>query len=50
MWSKIKTYLKKVKARTIDALIDAVGEGFELVNLEDIAGWYKDCGYTVPLQ
>jgi transposase len=45
MFSKLKTYLRKVKARTIPSLRDALGDGLRTVTASDIAGWFKSCGY-----
>ena len=44
-WSKIKAFLRKVKARTYDALFEAVGVALDIVTVEDIIGWVKHCGY-----
>ena len=44
-WSKIKSYLRKVKARTYDALFDAIGEALNSITASDILGWVKHCGY-----
>lgn len=49
MWSKVKSYLRKVKARTTDTLFDALGKAFDLVSLKDISGWFKHSGYSIPL-
>jgi transposase len=45
LFSKLKAHLRKAKARTIDALGDAIGEGLRTVTASDIAGWFKSCGY-----
>jgi transposase len=45
LFSKLKAYLRKAKARTIDALRDAIGEGLRTITASDIAGWFKSCGY-----
>jgi transposase len=45
MFSKLKAYLRKVKARTVEALRDAIGDGLRTVTPSDIAGWFKSCGY-----
>ena len=47
MWSKIKAYLRKVKARTVDLLEIAIAEGFDLITPSDIAGWFKEDGYSI---
>jgi len=44
-WSKIKAYLRKVKARTFDELFSAMGAALNLVTVEDIRGWVGNCGY-----
>ena len=45
LFSKIKAYLRKVKARTIEALHEALGEALRTVKDSDIAGWFNSCGY-----
>jgi transposase len=46
-WSKIKAYLRKVKARTYDALFTAIGVALSLISLGDISAWIKHCGYNL---
>jgi transposase len=48
LFSKLKAALRKMKARTIDALIDAIGEALRSVTPEDIRGWFAHCGYPTP--
>lgn len=49
MFSKTKTYLRKVAARTTDTVITAMGEALELVTPSDILGWFHDrCAYAMP--
>jgi transposase len=45
MWSKIKAYLRKVKARSHDSLLPAISAAFQLVSTHDIAGWFAHSGY-----
>lgn len=47
MWSKLKTYLRKVKARTKQELDRAISEGLKLITKSDCRGWFKHCGYQV---
>jgi transposase len=47
MWSKLKTYLRKAKARTSEELDRAVAEGLKLITGNDCRGWFKHCGYEV---
>ena len=46
-WSKIKTYLRKVKARTEAALFQAIKEALATITEADIRAWVKFCGYSV---
>jgi transposase len=45
-WSKIKTHLRKAKARTVDKLYSAIGAGIRLVTPDNIHGWFNECGYS----
>jgi len=38
MWSKVKSYLRKVSARSKKALIHAIGEAHENVTMQDAVG------------
>lgn len=49
MWSKIKTYLRKAKARTTEALITAIREALETITATDALNWLRHCGYGVAL-
>jgi transposase len=46
-WSKSKTFLRCAKARTIDALIDAIKQALDTVTAADIQGWFAHCGYPI---
>ena len=45
MWSKIKTFLRSAKARTFDALLDALAAALRTITLHDTQGWLSLCGY-----
>jgi transposase len=45
VWSKIKAYLRKVKARTLEILYSAISEALATITPVDIEGWIKHCGY-----
>jgi len=47
MWSKLKTYLRKVKARTSEELDRAVAEGLQLITESDCRSWFRHRGYQV---
>jgi transposase len=46
-WSKIKTYLRQAKARTRQALEQALKEVLMLITKEDAEGWFMSCGYSI---
>jgi transposase len=46
MWSKVKSFLRKAKARTKEALHDAVAAALKTITSEDAQGWFISCGYT----
>jgi transposase len=47
-WSKIKTALRAVAARTVESLRDALDTAVAEVTAHDAAGWFGHCGYTPP--
>ncbi len=47
-WSKVKTALRAAKARTFEALVDALTEAFGSVSQQDVAAWFAHCGYVKP--
>lgn len=49
MWSKVKAYLKKVKARTQEELEAAIKAALETVTVSDCLNWFRHCGYEVTL-
>ena len=46
-WSKVKTALRKAKARTREALERARGQVLSTVTAGDARNWFAHCGYTV---
>jgi transposase len=47
-WSKIKTALRAAKARTFDALLEALTKALRSISLTDIQEWFAHCGYALP--
>ena len=47
MWSKIKAYLRKLKARDPESLFKAVGCAMEQVTQHDVRNWFASCGYSL---
>lgn len=45
MWSKLKTYLRRTKARTRETLWDGIGEALATVTPKDAFGWFLSSGY-----
>jgi transposase len=45
MWSKVKEILRSLKARTAEALLDAIGMALRAVTPTDAEGWFAHCGY-----
>ena len=45
LWSKIKAFLRKEKARDADLLIDAIEKAYSTVSVDDVLGWFSTAGY-----
>jgi transposase len=48
--SKIKTILRKLGARTHEALLEAIEEALSKVSPADAVGWFNHCCYQVEVQ
>jgi transposase len=46
MWSKIKAFLRKVKARSQDILLDALPDAFASISVQNFIGWFYHDGYS----
>ena len=46
-WSKLKAILRKAKARSREALDEALTQAIEHITQSDAKGWFKLCGYAV---
>lgn len=46
MWSKVKAFLRKAKARTTDALLEAIRDALRSVTADDARSWFNECGYV----
>jgi transposase len=49
-FSKIKKILRKLQARTHEALLEAMEEALSAVTPGDVAGWFDHCGHQVEVQ
>jgi transposase len=45
-WSKLKTYLRSVRARTYETLSDAMSAAIKLITATDARNWMRHCGYV----
>ncbi len=48
-FSKAKGLLRKAKARSFEALVEASGEALSAVTSQDAHGFFAHCGYGAPL-
>ena len=46
-FSKVKGILRRIGARTREALVEATGQALDAVSRRDAAGWFGHCGYHV---
>ena len=44
-FSKLKACLRRVEARTREALVEAIGAGLDTITAQDAQGWFRHCGY-----
>jgi transposase len=44
-FSKIKQLVRKVGARSREALVEAIAQALAAVTTEDALGWFSNCGY-----
>ena len=45
LWSKLKSYLRSVEARTRETLHNAIFDGLQLITLKDVRNWFTHCCY-----
>ena len=46
-WSKVKTILRRLKARTLPDVIDALKQALQAITPQDIHAWFAQCGYAI---
>jgi transposase len=46
-WSKLKTFLRAAKARTREALDEALTNVLRTITAADARGWFAHCGYAL---
>ena len=47
MWSKVKSILRKLEARTYEELLEAMKTAILSVTKDDCIGFFKHCGYGI---
>ena len=47
-WAKVNTALRAAKARTWEALVDALASALRAVSPDDVEAWFIHCGYALP--
>lgn len=47
VWAKVKTLLRRLKARTFDDLVEALRQALQAITPEDIQGWFAHCGCPI---
>jgi transposase len=47
-WAKVKAELRRVAARTVEALHGACGPALAAITPQDAAGFFRHCGYSRP--
>ncbi len=49
-FAKVKHILRKIGARTKEALIEAMGRALGAVSAQDVRGFFAHCGHRIPAQ
>jgi transposase len=45
LWSKVKTWLRRVSAKTFDSLAQAIADALRAVPADECANYFRSCGY-----
>jgi len=45
MWSKVKSHLRSLAARSVETLHDAIGTALSKITPSDCVGYFRHCGY-----
>ena len=47
-WAKVKSYLRRVAARTVETLQQALAPALDSITTQDAAAFFRHCGYACP--
>ena len=45
-WAKVKSTLRRIAARTTEALEQALGPALDSISVQDATGYFRHCGYV----
>lgn len=45
LWSKVKSWLRRVMAHTFDSLLDAIADALRAVDAQECRNYFQACGY-----
>ena len=46
-WSKLKQWLRSAKARTAEALEQAIAEAIQAITADNATAWFRHCGHGI---
>jgi transposase len=46
-FAKLEALLRRERARTKEALVEAIGRALDAVSGRDVRGWFAHCGYPL---
>lgn len=47
LWFKLKQFLRAAKARTAEALDQAIRTALKTITADNAAAWFRHCGYSL---
>ena len=47
-WAKMKAYLRRIAARTVETLQQALAPALDSITAQDARGFFRHCGYACP--
>ena len=47
-WAKMKAHLRRIAARTVETLQQALAPALDSITAQDAAGFFRHCGYACP--
>src|SRR5690242_13461726 len=47
-WAKMKAHLRRIAARTVETLQQAIAPALDSITAQDARGFFRHCGYACP--